>query len=194
MQEPPAFPIPIHLAESMERRPGFLQMAGPPPPAQTSAHPDKVLIRQRPGTPERRETHASPLDGFRVGSVGPKRFWGVFRRANVGFPMSNAIPHVSPHRLSAYRNELESMSEILTLNSRGREIGARAWPPDPVFTPPTRRTERPGDAPWCSRGTRAHRPVRGRSRPRKVNRGTEWRSRPSGQVSTLRFTAEELGK
>ncbi len=101
------------------------------------------------------------LDGFWLGSVAPKRFWGVLRRPNVGFPMSNAIPHARPQCLSAYRNELESTSEIPTWNSRVREDGARAWPPDPVFAPPTRRTERPGDAPLRSRGpTRSRIPTR----------------------------------
>jgi len=154
----PVSPSPIHLAESVDRRPGssyrWLGTGGAATastPVQTDTPPDRALI-QHPAAPQRRQTHASPLDGFRVGSVAQKRFWRVFRRANVGFQMSNAIPHARPQCLSAYRNELESMSEIPTLNSRAREDGVRAWPPDPVFAPPTRRTERSGDTPWCSRG------------------------------------------
>jgi len=72
----------------------------PPRAAQTDAHPGGALI-QHLGTPQRRQTHASPFDGLWVGSVGPKRFWGVFRRTNVGFPMSNESAHAKPQRLSA---------------------------------------------------------------------------------------------
>jgi len=170
----------------MQRRPGFYRQPrtdgsataspAPPRPTRTPTGPSSVNSQKRRNGARRTQIN---LGGFWVESVASRRFWRAFRRTNVGFQMSNVIPHVSPQCLSAYRNELESMSEIPRLNSRAREDGVRAWPPDPVFAPPARRTERPGDAPLRSRGpTRQniHRPIRGRSRPRKVNRGSGQRS------------------
>jgi len=130
-------------AEKPQRGAWFQRLRGKSEawPGISTAHPESRASQQGSPSPAASNGATSPdARNFAcrlLGRIdGPKRFWCVFRRANVGFPMPNAIPRASPQRLSAYRNELESISEIPTWNSRGREDGARGWPPDPVFAPP----------------------------------------------------------
>jgi hypothetical protein len=49
------------------------------------------------------------LDGFRVGSAAPKRFWRVSRRTNVGFQMPEERPHCLPGRVWTLRFAAEDL-------------------------------------------------------------------------------------